>query len=249
MRNLKRTIEELGANAWPAVVQQQLEGWKLRASDGVSRRANSVYTAGPMPSYDDWMDVVTEFYGRRSLPVRFSVTGASPEGLDGLLDRLGYTVESPSLVQVVACADVLERSEAAPHLETVVSETLDSEWLDLFMRMEAARRDHEATYRRIMSSVGPRQCFARVLADGQTVGVGRAVAERGWSGLYNIAIAETHRRIGVGIQVVRALTEWSAQAGASHLYLQMMKNNEGALALYGKLGYKHIYDYYYRLQS
>src|SRR5262245_48500029 len=139
---LMRVIEELASNAWPGLVQQQLEAWKLRASEGVSRRANSVYTAGPMPSYEGWPDVITGFYRRQGLPVRFMVTGASPKELDELLDGQGYAVETPSLVQIAACADVLKRPGSARSYQTVLSETPNDEWLELFMRMEEARRDH-----------------------------------------------------------------------------------------------------------
>ena len=36
-----RELEELAANAWPAGVQQALDGWRLRYHLGVTRRANS----------------------------------------------------------------------------------------------------------------------------------------------------------------------------------------------------------------
>ena len=67
---LTHTIEELAANAWPAPVQQQLEGWRLRAGNNVTRRANSVLAVGPVPVDEPWLDEVTEFYRSRRLPVR-----------------------------------------------------------------------------------------------------------------------------------------------------------------------------------
>ena len=70
---LIRTIEQLAANAWPAPVQQQLEGWRLRAGDNVTRRANSVLVVGAMTGYERWLDEVVGFYRRRHLPVRFHV--------------------------------------------------------------------------------------------------------------------------------------------------------------------------------
>ena len=60
-------LDELAANAWPAMVQQGLDGWRLRASDGVTRRANSVLSAGRGPAYSDWLVDVESFYRRRRL--------------------------------------------------------------------------------------------------------------------------------------------------------------------------------------
>ncbi len=46
-------IEELAANAWPAYTQQSYGAWKLRATFGTTKRANSVFTVGPMPEDAD----------------------------------------------------------------------------------------------------------------------------------------------------------------------------------------------------
>jgi hypothetical protein len=113
-QRLMRMIEEMAANAWPAPVQQHLEGWRLRAANGVSRRANSVLAGSAMPGYEHWLDEVTWFYERYGLPARFLVSDASPAELDRLLDGLGYTADAYSSVQVAVCADVLERVE---HIE------------------------------------------------------------------------------------------------------------------------------------
>src|SRR5947207_2849511 len=102
------TIEELAANAWPAPVQQQLERWRLRAANSVTRRANSVLAVGSMSSYERWLDEVTAFYRTRGLPVRFHVSHASPAGLEEMLDGLGYKRDAHTSVQVAPCDMVLD---------------------------------------------------------------------------------------------------------------------------------------------
>src|SRR5262245_9922108 len=91
-------IQEIAANAWPGLVQQQLESWNLRAANGVNRRTNSVLAFGPVPSYGRWLDEVNDFYRRRNLPVRFQVSEASPAELDGMLQHLGYDMEERATV-------------------------------------------------------------------------------------------------------------------------------------------------------
>jgi ribosomal protein S18 acetylase RimI-like enzyme len=192
------------------------------------------------------LDEVADFYERHKLSARILVSDGSPDELDALLDGLGYVAEAHSSVQTAVCADVLARAERLEQIETRISETLTDDWLDLFLRMEQARLDRKEAYRAIMSAIGPRKCFLQVLIEGKTVGVGMAVAECGWAGFYNIATDAHYRRRGVGTQIVRSLVEWGSQNGATHLYLQVMKNNTGALAPYEKLGFSHLYSYHYR---
>ena len=45
-----RELEELAMNAWPAEVVQTVAGWRLRFTQGVSRRANSAWSNEPTGS-------------------------------------------------------------------------------------------------------------------------------------------------------------------------------------------------------
>jgi ribosomal protein S18 acetylase RimI-like enzyme len=245
-QTLMQMLDELAANAWPALVSQQLEGWRMRATNNVTRRANSVLTNGSMPSYDGWLEEITDFYRRRSLPVRFQVSDASPRELDPLLDELDYAVEGGSSVQTARCAEVLERSSPLAECDIVAHDSLEDTWLDSFLEVEGIGEEKREVYRLIMSRMGPRSRYVQMCMGGKVVGIGMAVAERGWSGLFNIATSAEYRRRGIGGQVVRSLAEWSLQAGAQNLYLQVMLNNEAATSLYSRLGFAHLYGYHYR---
>jgi N-acetylglutamate synthase len=243
---LVQKIEELAANAWPAPVQQQLERWRLRAGDNVTRRANSVLTLGAMPVYERWLDEVIGFYRARSLPVRFHVSAASPAGLDEMLDGMGYVVEVRSSVQVAPVEAVLEWADRSEQFEIAGSDELDRQWLDSFVEIEGIDESKKETYARILSGIGPRRRYVQARLEGQPAGVGMAVAERGWAGLFSIATAAGYRRRGIGMRVIRELARWSAQNGASRLYLQVRRDNRPAVGLYEKLGFTHLYGYHYR---
>ncbi|HYP39894.1 MAG TPA: GNAT family N-acetyltransferase [Chloroflexia bacterium] len=245
-QTLMQMLDELAANAWPALVSQQLEGWRMRATNNVTRRANSVLTNGIMPSYGGWLDEITDFYRRQSLPVRFQVSDASPSELDPLLDELGYTSEGGSTVQTARCFDVLERSASLAGYDIASYNSLDDTWLDSFLEIEGIGEEKKETYWLIMSRIGPRVHFVQICLDSKVAGIGMAVSERGWSGLFNIATRAEYRRRGIGGQVVRSLAEWSLQTGAQDLYLQVMLNNQAALSLYGRLGFAPLYNYHYR---
>lgn len=107
-------LDELAANARPARVQQAMEGWRLRASDGVTRRANSVLTNAPVPAYANWFEEVEAFYARQSLPPRYQISDATPQGLDDLLAERGYTFYSQTSVMIGSVEGVLAVGKSHP---------------------------------------------------------------------------------------------------------------------------------------
>ena len=67
-------VEETCRNAWPALRQVLLDGWVLRFSDGLTRRANS---ANPLPAdfnrADALIPACEALYRRQLLPTIFRV--------------------------------------------------------------------------------------------------------------------------------------------------------------------------------
>lgn len=239
-------LDELAANAWPAMVQQGLDGWRLRASDGVTRRANSVLSAGRGPAYSGWLVDVESFYRRRRLPMRFQISPASPPELDSLLQRQGYRVDAETSVMAATTATVCERTRGASRFSLHANGGITARWLDAFLRIERFPQDRRPAYERILGTIGPPACFV-LLHDGpQDVGVGMSVAERGWAGIFCVATAEHYRRQGVANQIMSALADWSQHQGARNLYLQVVATNAPAVSLYSKLAFSHLYSYHYR---
>ena len=243
---LARLIEELAANAWPALAQRQLGSWRLRAANGVTRRANSVLPLGDMPPYERWFDTVAGFYDRHNLPVRFQISEASPPELTTLLDGLNFTTEALTSVRTAPCHTVLERCQTPRHFQIITSGRLQSDWLDAFMRIEGHEEWKRQTYHQIMLAISPPALFVQALHGGEPVGIGMAVSERGWAGLFNIATAAEHRRKGISTQVIATMAEWASHNGAADLYLQVMDTNRPAITLYDRLGFTHLYHYHYR---
>ena len=244
---LLRTLEELAANAWPAHIQQHVGSWRLRASQDVTRRANSVLPLGAMPSFAGWYEEIVSFYSRRNLPIRFQVSDAAPDGLDAILQGMGYTAEAHSAVYFAPCRDVVERPSRAEDIQVNLSDHLTDDWLDSFLRVESHDEAKRGAYRRILSSIGPPSCFAHVVQGGSVVAIGMGVAEREWVGLFNIATLPQYRRKGIATGIVRALAGWGMENGAAQAYLQVMLNNVTAINLYAGLGFRYLYGYHYRV--
>ena len=84
-------------------------------------------------------------------------------------------------------------------------------------------------------------------ASPRPIGVGFAVLERGWAGLFGMGTAAGWRRRGVGGALAGALAVEARHQGATHLYLQVEVDNGPAQALYRGLGFARHHGYHYRV--
>jgi GNAT superfamily N-acetyltransferase len=217
-------------------------GWRLRFSGGAGRRANSVLPnaeAGGL-GLDERIALAERFYAGRGWPARFQLSPAArPAGLDDALAARGYAVEARSEVHVAALAEVLARSDAGADGAAVL-ETPDPEWLAAWPGGSPLAAD-------LLGRIGPPAAYALLRRDGEPVAVGRAVAERGWLGVFGMATRPEARRTGAATAILGALARWGVAAGAERAYLQVEAGNDPALALYAGAGFRLHHRYLYRV--
>jgi ribosomal protein S18 acetylase RimI-like enzyme len=242
-------LEELAANAWPAALVQNVDGWRLRFNWNVTRRANSVWPneAGRYHPLAEKLALVEDFYARYGCPARFQICPAmQPANLDQVLRERGYSAEAHTAVQLASLQTVLTHAESNPSYQITINETFGKRWFTAFCQSEGVK-GHPAEIRRgILQRIGPRAGFALLEIEQQIVTVGLGVVERGWLGLFSLTTQPQFRRQGAATALIHALAQWSQQQGASHLYLQVMANNNPALKLYERLGFEILYHYHYR---
>lgn len=249
MSSLTQLLEEIAANAWPPLRVQHLAGWRLRFSEGVHSRANSVWPnedSGHL-SLAEKLATVETFYHRYGLPARYQISPASqPASLDSVLEARGYTLYEPVEVQTAVLSATLSQTTST-HSVTIES-TLPTDWLDFDVRI-SQRQPHPAAIRRqIMSYIAPQAAFAAVRQGDDIVGIGLGVYERGWLGIFNMLTDSQRRGEGIGTAVLHALAEWGQQQGATQAYLQVVAANSPAQSLYQHAGFKKAYTYHYRQQ-
>lgn len=224
-------LDRLQLRAWPAAHEETLGGWRLRFTNGVTRRANSVLPHGPTPpDIEDAIARVEAAYAERGLKPRFLVSpAASPPELDTVLADGGYAAEAATLVQTAGLP--LRPLPVAKGIEVEVGD-FDEAWLSAYAAAESLTpgevEGRRGIHRRIRADAG----CATARVDGRTVGVGSVVVEDGWAGIHNMATATGFRRRGAARAVLSALLEWAAVRGATHSYLAVMETNEAARALY-----------------
>ncbi|MNI27466.1 ribosomal-protein-alanine N-acetyltransferase [compost metagenome] len=247
-------IEQLAMHTWPAEQVQNMHHWKLRASRGITKRANSVYTTAEFPLSSDWLTEIEKFYQQQQLPTTFQISDSSPAELDQILEKAGYEKVIPCLVMSAVSEVVIplsyegwSRSPGDP-IEVSWLPTPDEQWLQHFMYIEQFPIERKSFYEGMFPRIQPQKGFVRLSINEQTVAIGTAVAEQGWAGFLNVAIHENYRGRGIGYKLMHSLAEWSLQQNALNLYLQVMADNEPALALYHKIGFTSLYRYHYRIK-
>jgi GNAT superfamily N-acetyltransferase len=118
-------------------------------------------------------------------------------------------------------------------------------WLETLRALLGYYGDGTAV-RRILRGIGPPSAYATIRREGRSLAIGRAVAERGFAGVFGMATLPEARGQGLGTEVLAALAGWAAGHGATRLYLQVDDDNAGAVRLYRRAGFEPVYAYHYR---
>ena len=231
-------VEELAARGWPAAETVRLDGWLLRHTPSLTRRRSN--SALPLAGDDGEPALVEDFYARRGARALVQLSPAEERsGLDAELDGRGWTREGPTDVLVADAGAVLART--APGA-VALADRPDAGWVAAWAACEQ-REDAEEHARVVLARIEPATAYARAAGD---LGVGLAVCEHGWAGLFCVATAAGARRRGVAGHVVHALTAWAVEHGARRLYLQVESANAPAHALYARAGFERSHGYHYR---
>jgi ribosomal-protein-alanine N-acetyltransferase len=75
--------------------------------------------------------------------------------------------------------------------------------------------------------------------DGRVAGIliGRIAADE--FEILNLAVAKVHRRRGIATQLLKTAIESAQAAGATQSYLEVRASNNGGIAFYARMGFRH----------
>lgn len=244
-----RELEALAVNAWPAAEVEELDGWRLRFSAGVTRRANSVWpnAAGGRLPLAEKLAHVEQFYAERGCGARYQLCpAAQPADLDGILADRGYTRDALTAVQVAPLSTVLARTGPKATALVEIAECLDEAWFSTYCQSEAVGSPAAEVRRGILQRIAAPAAYALLRLEGQPAALGLGVLERGWLGLFCMATRPEFRRQGLAAAALHALAAWGQDQHATCAYLQVMENNAAARAVYARAGFETVYHYHYR---
>lgn len=242
-------MEEMTLNTWPALETVLRKGWIVRYADGYTKRANSVsplYGTGLIDAdeLEELIRVCESYYRQRGLDPVFKMTPyVVPDNLDRLLDEQGYRVVDESGVRLLPLANVPKPAMAAKR-----QEALSDEWLFDMARLNLLSDKNMQITREMLGRSTLRKGFFTLYEEDTPVACGLGVIQDAYVGLYDIVTDAAYRRRGYGEQLVLNILEWGKSVGAVFSFLQVVQQNEAAVNLYAKLGYKEIYKYWYRVK-
>jgi len=246
---LARRIEDATLNATAVREQLFYDGWLLRFAAESAKRMHSIHVMAPssgMLDLDARLARCAQFYRQKGLPMMFRLTelGDNPS-LDHEFSERGYTRSGETLVMVRRLDAPLDQNIVTPNGTPCVPLELAAFAAVLGRLKKSAESEIKAHARRLEVLVADElvRCINRM---GEPIAVGLAVLEDDLVGVFDMAVATSHRRKGWGALLVCQLMADAAARGARYAYLQVDASNQAACRLYRQLGFQDMYTYWYR---
>jgi GNAT superfamily N-acetyltransferase len=236
-------LQRVAQAGWIPWETEALGDWELRASGGITGRANSVRVAGspglPLP---DALAVVERWYAERGLPPLLQLP--VPTVHDDALEARGWALARRTVLRTGEVPGLLSGGTAA---DGVVLERHDVPGPE-FLELVEPGLDPEGVTR--LLTAPDRVVHVEARSGGELLGTGRgsvtAAPSGRWLGVTSIATAPSARRRGIARAVMAELGRWAEEQGATRVLLQTLATNEAAGRLYDALGVLPHHGYEYR---
>lgn len=239
-------LDDLMRQGWPAHAEVPVDGWIARLSGGVTQRANSVLPLAAPADLGATLDRVERLYAEHGIVPTFQVgPNARPAELDEVLAGRGYRIQSHTSIEVAPVDDVLAALAGADTAAVRTSAEPEPDWMDLWWSVDG-RGDDDARATALHILTGRPATYAVRYDEHGPSAIGRMALVGDWAGLYCLAVRPDRRRQGQAGSIIRALAESARDHGVAHLWLQVLAENQGARALYERLGFRSAAWYHYR---
>ncbi|HEX5407245.1 MAG TPA: GNAT family N-acetyltransferase [Pseudonocardiaceae bacterium] len=240
MKNVD-ALERACADAWPAVVDEPLGQWRLRAAGGFTGRANSALTIGdPGVPVGTALELITAFARANDIPATAHVVTDTP--VETALANSGWAVDdthpggAESFVMTGRLAGFAQRVPVGVSVPT----RPPTDWWPLAVGTTSPT----PAQRRVLAGRDG-LCFGTARVDNQVVGIVRGAVVGDLLHIARLAVTPTHQRQGLAIGLLAALAGWGEQRGATRCALQVATHNEAAISLYARLGCRPHHRYRY----
>jgi N-acetylglutamate synthase len=235
-------LERACADAWPALVDQPLGQWRLRAAGGFTGRANSALTIGdpgvPVPSA---LHTLVAFAEHNGIPAAAHVVNGAP--VETELTTAGWSVDQshPGGAESVVMVGPLGGVTGPVPAGVTVPERVPADWWPLAVGADLPT----AAQRRVLAGRADVGFGTARSADGDMIGIVRGAVVGDLLHIARLAVAPTHRRQGLATGLLAALADWGRRQGAGRCALQVATHNRGAISLYARLGCRPHHRYRY----
>ncbi|WP_047241529.1 N-acetylglutamate synthase, CG3035 family [Corynebacterium epidermidicanis] len=243
-----RAVEIATAAAFPGIEHVEIDGWLLRAGDGITERSNSAAPLGASAGFSPVpIAAIQDFYQRHGLPPSILVPDRiAPTALQ-FARASGWSFGPEIVVMTRSLQPAPSFSPPAGfHFEVLDAPTPD--WLDLYHFRGQPLPEH--ALRLLQQEIEGHLGFGAIRSDsGEIVAITRATITAGgdeqYLGYSAVEVAAAYRRRGLASALGAAMLSWGAQMGATQAYLQVVATNEAGLGLYDKLGFTEHHRHRY----
>jgi GNAT superfamily N-acetyltransferase len=192
------------------------------------------------------IEAAEAYTAERGIPTQMQMTpGAVAPELDAVLEARGYVRKASVSLQTATTSEVLARAPRGS-LRVHVDERLRREWFEVWHSVAGGNPDPQWG---LLERIEQRSAYVRVELGAETVAVGRVVKETGWAGVFSMATRPEARGKGAAGAVLAALADWAAVNDTPRMYLQAEHENEGAMRLYGRVGFSELAPFYFRVKE
>ena len=231
-------LEELCADAWPALVDERLGAWRLRAAAGYTGRANAALAVGdPGLPTAAALDAVRAFADRHGIAPRVHVPEGSP--WDRRIAAEGWGLDVGHAAGAVVSVQVADLG-GLPLGEAIEGQAPAAEWWRVVLGGAPT-----PAQRHVLASVPGAGYLLRRDRGGHAVGALRAVVIGDHLHLSLLTVAPGARRQGHGAALMAAAAAWGRERGARWGVLQVAVHNTAALGLYARTGWTEHHRYRY----
>ena len=237
-----RRLERLAFRGWPALENQDVQGWHLRFSGGYTKRANSINAVSPVASTD--IEAVEAPFHQRAMRPVWRLTPLAPFGIAERLKARGYEPIERSLLQRCPLHDGFQ---ADPAVE--IRPSPSTEWIEAFAAHSPVKPEHRETMQRMLLSITQPAGFAFVQHEARPLAMAIGAVEDDHMGLFDVLVMPEARRQGLARRVTESLYAWAWARGARFAYLQVVATNAAAMPLYAAQGFRTVYEYEYLVPS
>ncbi len=251
-----KLLQEILMNSWPAHHYYFLHGWILRFTRGVTSRANSVFPLhyiGNMNVVDGDIKFVEKAYTAYKLPAIFTLPEYfEPVNLDIKLLEHGYQkLGCTTYTMTASVRELINKTineEFKYNLYTDRVNKVSNFLAHYSQRDQNAQNVLDALSNRIII---PQKRFIVVEYDNIIVGTLMGILEpRGFLYIVDVFVHPDFRRQKIATSMLfKIIKEGELLNEVKTIWLQVEIENNEAMNLYTKIGFKKAYSYYYLEKS